>query len=72
MKRKRFDIPIQKISSYEKSQLVAKNPDNGNSCIQILIFGGNLVLVVPLFGVRTIKYHLSTPYKYQKILIFFT
>jgi hypothetical protein len=58
MKRKQCDIPTQKISSYEESQLGAKNQSNRNSRIQIQIFGCNLFLVIPLFGVQIKVYHL--------------
>ena len=71
---KEFDVTLRhrKFPTFEENHLGAMIPNNGNFHIQIQIFSGSFVLIVPLFGVQTKKYHLIAPYKYKKILIFFT
>jgi len=40
--------------------------------VKFQILAAIWVLIVPLFGVQTKKYNKLTPYKYQKIHMFFT
>ena len=57
-KNSMWQFVIGKLSTFEESRLGSNLPTNGNYHIQTQIFGGNLVLVVPLFGVRTKVNHL--------------